>query len=123
MFDLAYAMGPGPGGGGGASAGSAGSGMILLWILIFAIFYFLLIRPQQKKAKETRNMIAALKKGDRIITTGGLYGKIAGMDETTVNLEIADRVRIKVARSHVAGVVQAADRPAEEEAKEDEKKN
>jgi preprotein translocase subunit YajC len=75
------------------------------FILIFVIFYFLLIRPQQKKQKEHREMIANLKKGDRIITNGGLHGRITGSDETTLTVEIADKVRVKVARGSVGGKV------------------
>jgi len=77
-------------------------------ILMFVIFYFLLIRPQQKKTKEHREMISNLKKGDRIITAGGIYGRITGIDDTTVTLEIADKVRIKMARQNVAALLQSA---------------
>jgi preprotein translocase subunit YajC len=77
-------------------------------ILMFVIFYFLLIRPQQKKQKEHRQMLSNLKKGDRIITSGGLHGRITGMDETTLTVEIADKVRVKVARGNVSAMVQPA---------------
>ena len=103
MFDIAYAMG---GGAGGEGAGGF-AGFIPL-ILMFVIFYFLLIRPQQKKTKEHRAMIGNLKKGDRIITSGGLHGRITGMDETTLTVEIADKVRVKVARANVSGLSQPA---------------
>lgn len=75
---------------------------------MFVIFYFLLIRPQQKKAKEHREMIGNLKKGDRIITGGGLHGKVTGLDENTLTVEIADRVRVKVNRGSISGLVQAS---------------
>ena len=75
---------------------------------MFVIFYFLLIRPQQKKTKEHRQMIADLKKGDRIVTSGGIYGRITGMDENTLTVEIADKVRVKVARGNVGARVQTA---------------
>lgn len=102
MFDIAYAMGQGAAeGGGGAFAG------FIPLILMFVIFYFLLIRPQQKRNKDHRQMIANLKKGDRIITTGGLHGRITGLDENTMTVEIADKVRVKVARGNVAGLAQA----------------
>lgn len=104
MIGIAYAMGQGGGAGGGAGGFS---GFIPL-ILMFVIFYFLLIRPQQKKTKEHREMIANLKKGDRIITSGGLHGRITGMDESTLTVEIADKVRVKVARGNVGARVQAA---------------
>ena len=103
MFDIAYAMGPG---GGGEGAGGF-AGFIPL-ILMFVIFYFLLIRPQQKRTKEHRQMISNLKKGDRIITSGGLHGRITGMDENTLTVEIADKVRVKVARGNVSNLAQPA---------------
>ena len=77
MFDIAYAMGQGGAGGEGAG-GFAG---FIPLILMFVIFYFLLIRPQQKRTKEHRAMVANLKKGDRIITSGGLHGRTSpGLD-------------------------------------------
>jgi len=75
---------------------------------MFVIFYFLLIRPQQKRTKDHRAMIANLKKGDRIITSGGIHGRITGMDEATLTVEIADKVRVKVARANVSGLSQPA---------------
>jgi len=72
-------------------------------ILIFAVFYFLLIRPQQKKAREHQNFLKALKKGDNVVTNGGIHGKITGLTDTVITLEITDNVRIKVARSHILG--------------------
>ncbi|MDJ0815373.1 MAG: preprotein translocase subunit YajC [Desulfobacterales bacterium] len=104
MFDIAYAMGAGGAGGEGAG-GFAG---FIPLILMFVIFYFLLIRPQQKRTKEHRQMISNLKKGDRIITSGGLHGRITGMDESTLTVEIADKVRVKVARGNVANLAQPA---------------
>jgi len=104
LFDIAYAMGTGGGGGEGASGFT---GFIPL-ILMFVIFYFLLIRPQQKKTKEHRQMVSSLKKGDRIVTSGGIHGRITGMDEVTLTVEIADKVRVKVARGNVSALAQAA---------------
>lgn len=101
MIDIAYAMG-------GGGEGAAGFGGFIPIILMFVIFYFLLIRPQQKRQKEHRSMISNLKKGDRIITSGGLHGRITGIDETTLTVEIADKVRVKVARANVSGMVQTA---------------
>ena len=76
-------------------------------ILMFVIFYFLLIRPQQKKAKEHSNMLAALKKGDRVVTSGGIYGKVSSLDESTVTLEVAEKVRIKVVRQNISHLLAA----------------
>ena len=101
MIDIAYAMG-------GGGEGAAGFGGFIPIILMFVIFYFLLIRPQQKRQKEHRGMISNLKKGDRIITSGGLHGRITGIDETTLTVEIADKVRVKIARANVSAMVQTA---------------
>ncbi len=75
-------------------------------LLIFVVMYFLILRPQQKKAKEHREMVQSLKKGDRIITGGGIHGRITGMDDTTFTVEIADKVRVKVSRGNVAALAQ-----------------
>jgi len=104
LFDIAYAMGAG--GAGGEGAGGF-TGFIPL-ILMFVIFYFLLIRPQQKRTKEHRQMISNLKKGDRIVTSGGIHGRITGMDDSTLTVEIADKVRVKVARGNVSNLAQPA---------------
>lgn len=110
MFDIAYAMGQGGLGG----EGQGGFGAFVPLILMFVIFYFLLIRPQQKKTKEHRQMIDNLKKGDRIITSGGLHGRITGITEATLTVEIADKVRVKVNRSNVSAIFQQTAQPKEE---------
>ena len=74
-------------------------------ILIFAVFYFLLIRPQSKRAKELKQMISALAKGDEVVTTGGLLGKVTEVGETFVAMEIADGVQVKVQKNAVAGLM------------------
>lgn len=92
-------------------AGAQGSGSLASFIpliIMFVIFYFLLIRPQQKKSKEHREMLGNLKKGDRIVTNGGLHGRITGLDEATLTLEIADKVRVKMDRGCVIRVLAAA---------------
>jgi preprotein translocase subunit YajC len=104
LTGIAYAMGTG----GGAGGGTGGFGAFIPLILMFAIFYFLLIRPQQKKQKEHRLMISNLKKGDRIMTGGGIYGRITGVDETTVTVEIAEKVRVKVNRANVSALIQSS---------------
>ena len=104
MFDIAYALGAGGAGG----EGSSGFTGFIPLILMFVIFFFLLIRPQQKKTKEHRQMISNLKKGDRIVTSGGIHGRITGMDESTITVEIADKVRVKVARGNVSNLSQPA---------------
>ena len=78
---------------------------ILPLLLIFVVFYFLLIRPQQKKLKDHKNMIANLKKGDRIVTQGGIIGNIYYVnDDGTLSVEIADNVNVKVAKGMVADI-------------------
>lgn len=103
-MDIAYAMGQG----GAAQDGGGGFTALIPLILMFVIFYFLLIRPQQKKAKEHREMVQNLKTGDKVITAGGIHGRITGLDETTLTVEIADRVRVKVTRGSVSGIVPGA---------------
>ena len=99
-MDLAYAMGAQPGGGGGSQWMS-----FLPIILIFAVFYFLLIRPQQKRAKDHRALLSSLKVGDQVLTSGGIYGRVTGLRDDVLTLEISDKVRVKVSRGHIAGVV------------------
>ncbi len=110
LIDIAYAMG----GGGTGGEGAAGFGGFIPIILMFVIFYFLLIRPQQKRQKEHRSMISSLKKGDRVITSGGLHGRITGIDDATLTLEIADKVRVKVARTNVSAMLQPSSQPQPE---------
>ena len=87
-------------------------GQFLPLILIFLVFYFLLIRPQQKKAKEHQSYLANLKRGDKVITGGGIYGQITGLTDNAVTLEIADNVRIKVSRVAIAGSAVEAEKVA-----------
>jgi len=98
----AYAMGA-PGGA-GAQGGGGASGLIMM-IVIFAIFYFILIRPQQKKMKEHKKMVDDLKKGDEIITAGGMYGTVEGTTPETLTVKIAEGTKVKITRSSVAAVV------------------
>lgn len=85
------------------AAPSAGGGLIsfLPLIILFGIFYFMLIRPQMKRSKETRAMIGALKQGDEVITNGGIMGSIQGISETAVVLEIAPDVRVHVQKQAI----------------------
>jgi preprotein translocase subunit YajC len=109
----------------GAGGGEGGGGFqpLILMGAMFAIFYFLLIRPQQKKSKEHRQLLANLKKGDRVVTSGGIHGRITGMDESTLTVEIAEKVRVKVARANVAGLVNPASQaqPPKKEKKDTDK--
>ena len=101
MNFLAYALG----GGGGGGQGGGGFGAFIPLILMFAIFYFLLIRPQQKKAKVHREMISTLKKGDKVVSSGGLQGVVTGLTDEVIIMEIAPKVRVKVSRGSVAVVL------------------
>ncbi|NPV42524.1 MAG: preprotein translocase subunit YajC [Firmicutes bacterium] len=74
-------------------------------IFIFIIFYFLLIRPQQKRDKERKQMLGSLKEGDQIITIGGIYGKILDIKDDIITLEIGDKVKIKVTRTAIGNVI------------------
>jgi preprotein translocase subunit YajC len=108
MVDLAHAAAQGPGAG-----GSQGVMMQLLFFgAIFAIFYFLLIRPQQRQKKDREAMLASVKKGDRVVTTGGLHGTVVGLNDQIVTLKVADQVRLDFDRSALGRVVI---RPGEKE--------
>ncbi|HSW35201.1 MAG TPA: preprotein translocase subunit YajC [Candidatus Limnocylindrales bacterium] len=82
-------------------------GPFLPLILLFAVFYFLLIRPQQKQQKQRQEMLKNLKKGDRVLTIGGVYGLIKEIDDKTIMLRVAENVNLKVARAAVDRVVEA----------------
>jgi preprotein translocase subunit YajC len=90
-----------------AGAGS-GAAMLVQFAPIVAIglvFYFLVIAPANKQRKQTQEMISSLKKGDRVVTTGGIYGTVQGVEPDAVYLKIAENVKVKVARSAVSGIV------------------
>jgi len=99
MTGVAYAAG------GGAAGGAGGLAPLIPLILIFGVFYFMLIRPQQKQAKLQQMFLNDLKTGNKIITKGGIYGTITGLTDTVVTLEIADNVRIKVSRSAIGSPI------------------
>jgi preprotein translocase subunit YajC len=80
------------------------TGMVLPTVVIFVIFYFLLIRPQSKKAKEHKDMLSNLKKGDKVITSGGIYGLIESVGDKTITLKIAENTKVKFGKSYIADV-------------------
>ena len=102
MIDLAYARGPSP------LAGGSGPGALLIQmapiVLVLGIFFFLVIRPQQRERQKREHMLSSLKKGDRVITSGGLIGTIVNLGDQTVVLKIADSVRVECLRSAVTGL-------------------
>lgn len=79
--------------------------MLVPFALMFAVVYFLMIRPQQKKLKEQQAMISALKQGDEIVTNSGFLGKVAGINDKVVTVELADRVQVRMLKSQVSQVV------------------
>jgi preprotein translocase subunit YajC len=79
---------------------------IIMLVAMFAIFYFLLIRPQQKRAKQQKELVGGLKAGDNVVTAGGIHGKITAVEDTTVTLEIATGVKIKMNRASMTEVKQ-----------------
>ena len=108
---MAWAEGPAtpagaPAGGGMPAQQQPGLGsMMVPFLLMFGVVYFLMIRPQQKRAKEQQAMLTALKHGDEILTTSGILGKVTGIAEKVVTVEIADDVRVKMLKSQVSQVV------------------
>jgi preprotein translocase subunit YajC len=108
----------GGGGAGGMPPGCQGaSSQMVMLAVMFAVFYFLLIRPQQKKQREIDDMLKALKKGDKVRTSGGIRGEIVDITDTDVNLLIADKVKINVLRSHIAARIGASGESAAEDSK------
>ena len=95
-------------GGGGQADPMAGCAQTLAFLgIIVAIFYFMVIRPQQKKAKEHQELLSKLKKNDEVMTSGGIYGKVVDLKDTVVTMEVAPNVRIRVARPQIATVIGA----------------
>lgn len=100
LIPAAYAQaagGPAPQGG--------GLGMMLMPLILIAIMYFLMIRPQQKRVKQHREMVSALKKGDHVVTQGGIIGKVASVRDEELEVEIATGVKVRVIRSTVSQVL------------------
>lgn len=85
------------------ACGAGGMQSLILMAAMFAVFYFILIRPQQKRAREHQQMLANLSKGDQVVTRGGLVGRISGIQDNLVVLEVQEKVRIRVLRSHIDG--------------------
>lgn len=90
-----------------AGGDAGGTSMLIQFlpiILIFVIMYFLILRPQRQKAKAHQEMVANLRRGDTVVTSGGLIGKVAKVDDTEIQVEIAEDVRVKVVRGMIAEV-------------------
>ena len=106
----AYAMGA-PGN--AAAPGAGGASGLIMMVAIFAIFYFILIRPQQKKMKEHKKMVEDLKKGDEVITAGGIYGTVEGVTPDVLTVKIAEGTKVKVTRGSIAHVITDKEKPKE----------
>jgi len=91
-----------------AQGGGSGMMSIMMIVMLFAIMYFFMIRPQQKKQKEVQKMREGLKVGDRVITSGGIYGKIKEVEDATFIIEIADGVKVKVDKASIFAVTNEA---------------
>lgn len=89
----------------GGPGGAAPYGDVLFLVLLFAVFYFLLIRPQQKRAKEHKKMVEAVAKGDEVVTNGGLLGKVTEVGDSFLTVTIAEGVEVKLQRSSIAATV------------------
>jgi preprotein translocase subunit YajC len=88
-----------------AAAQPSTMGMLLPFALMFAVFYFLMIRPQQKKLKEHETLVGSLQKGEEVITNAGIFGKIHGIADKFITLEVDNNVRIKVLKNQIATVL------------------
>ncbi len=96
-----------------AAAGGASSySGILMMVLIFVVFYFFMIRPQSKRQKEIKKQRESMKAGDRVVTSGGIYGRVKEIKDTTVTVEIAENVRIKIDKNSVFATVEDIQSPA-----------
>jgi preprotein translocase subunit YajC len=107
MFGLAFAMAGSPGGAGGADGGFAVFQQVIPLIFMFAIFYFLLIRPQKKKSLEHKAMLESIKRGDDVITAGGVHGTVYAVDNDLVLLDVANNVNIKITKGYIATIKKA----------------
>lgn len=89
-----------------AGGGDSSPGLLSLvpFLLIFVVFYFLLIVPQQRRQKKQREMLEALKKGDKVITSSGIWGSITNLDKDTATIQIADNTKIRIQRDHIASL-------------------
>jgi preprotein translocase subunit YajC len=101
MFtDIAYAMAPA--GGDGGQGG--GLGPLITMGLVFFIFYFLLIRPQQKRLKEHKAFLDRIEKGDEVVTNGGIFGRVTGITDRAITLQVGENVKIKVLKSAISSL-------------------
>jgi preprotein translocase subunit YajC len=100
VYQLIFAMAPQGGEGGGGLIST-----LIMFGAIFLIFYFMIIRPQQKRAKEKEKMLSNLEKGDKVVTSGGIHGVVAGLEEKTALLMVSENTKIKIERSAITTVL------------------
>jgi len=100
VYQLMFAMAPQGGEGGGGLVST-----LIMFGAIFLIFYFMIIRPQQKRAKEKEKMLSNLEKGDKVVTNGGIHGVIAGLEDKTALLMVSENTKIKIDRSAIVTVL------------------
>jgi preprotein translocase subunit YajC len=100
VYHLLFAMSPQGGEGGGGLIST-----LIMFGAIFLIFYFMIIRPQQKRAKERDKLLSNLEKGDKVVTNGGIHGIIAGLEDKTALLQVSDNVKLKIDRSAITTVL------------------
>ena len=116
---VAHAMGAAPQGD-GAAGGNPITAFAPL-IIMFVIFYFLLIRPQQKKAKQHKELLSNIKKGDHVLTSGGIYGRVTASADDVMTVEISSGVEIKINRNFISTVVNPEKSPKKKEKGDDDK--
>ncbi len=122
MYSLILALGMGQTSSDGAAAGGSMFTTLLTFAVIILIFYFLIIRPQRKRDKEAKAMLAAIKKGDKIVTIGGIRGTVAVVKDSTVIVKVDDNTRIEFSKSAISTVLNKKEEaPAEKPAKKAEK--
>ncbi|MBS1562149.1 MAG: preprotein translocase subunit YajC [Bacteroidetes bacterium] len=97
-------MFPPPSGGTSPDGANQLPGLLIMFSSVILIFYFMMIRPQQKRAKEHKALLDAVKKGDKVVTTSGIHGTVSEVDETTILIQIADNTRVKFDKASVASV-------------------
>jgi preprotein translocase subunit YajC len=94
-----------PQGGTGANGGGSMVSTFVMFGAIFLIFYFMIIRPQQKRAKEREKLLSSIEKGDKVVTSGGVHGTVAGVEEKTILLQVTENVKLKIERSAITTIL------------------
>lgn len=105
MVNLLFAYGQQGGTTGQGTGGGSPMSLIFMIIAIFAVMYFLMIRPQQRQKKQHQELLGKITKGDKIVTSGGMYGTVAGVKDSTVIVKIADNVKVELNRSAISQIV------------------